>query len=165
MQHKVPRQTIEEIRNQENISEAWVISILGKIIASSPDHAMPDCIKEYLPEWEPRVKSPSNKVLYQIFTGQLPLAKASRHDQARYHAVVGCYTPTRRKYERDLNIHLAIQKAKGTAKLKDVLEATIAHLGELADAWMTGALDEHDGKGGTRSNRNVEIIELLRAIK
>ena len=44
-----------------------------------------------------------------------------------------------------------------------LLERTLEHCEELRQAWERGALDEHDGKGGTRSNRNYDlVIELER---
>ncbi|KKM24908.1 hypothetical protein LCGC14_1600400 [marine sediment metagenome] len=44
-----------------------------------------------------------------------------------------------------------------------LLERTLEHCEELRKAWERGALDEHDGKGGTRSNRNYAlVIELER---
>jgi hypothetical protein len=36
-----------------------------------------------------------------------------------------------------------------------------AHIEELREAWQTGALTEHDGRGGERSNRNVDLDVLL----
>lgn len=39
----------------------------------------------------------------------------------------------------------------------------LLHLEELADAWQRGALSEHDGLGGTRSNRNHECIRQIQA--
>lgn len=50
-------------------------------------------------------------------------------------------------------------------RLLGVLEAAEAHLTELADAWERGALSEHDGKGGTRSNRNREVLRAIQAAK
>jgi hypothetical protein len=41
------------------------------------------------------------------------------------------------------------------------LEA-LEHLEELREAWRRGVIDERDGQGGTRSNRNVEISVKLR---
>lgn len=38
----------------------------------------------------------------------------------------------------------------------------LEHLDELEEAWRRGALSEHDGKGGTRSNRNAELARTLR---
>lgn len=40
--------------------------------------------------------------------------------------------------------------------------AAIAHIEELRDAWMRGAIDERDGQGGTRSNRNGDVERMLR---
>lgn len=38
------------------------------------------------------------------------------------------------------------------------------HVLELSEAWRTGALSEHDGLGGTRSNRNSDVRVLLREV-
>lgn len=38
------------------------------------------------------------------------------------------------------------------------------HMQELRDAWERGVFDEHDGRGGTRSNRNVEVLVKLQAL-
>jgi len=39
------------------------------------------------------------------------------------------------------------------------------HIAELREAWQRGAISEHDGQGGTRSNRNVDVhIEIRDAI-
>lgn len=38
----------------------------------------------------------------------------------------------------------------------------LVHVEELREAWRTGAISEHDGRGGTRSNRNVEVEVALR---
>jgi hypothetical protein len=45
----------------------------------------------------------------------------------------------------------------------NVLKDAEAHLSELAEAWDCGALSEHDGLGGTRSNRNASLLVRLRA--
>ncbi len=42
-------------------------------------------------------------------------------------------------------------------------EAAIEHVTELREAWRTGALGDHDGGGGIRSNRNAEVEQKLRA--
>ena len=49
-----------------------------------------------------------------------------------------------------------------TDALLAAAKAVLAHLEELEEAWRRGALSEHDGQGGTRSNRNVELRVLLR---
>ena len=46
----------------------------------------------------------------------------------------------------------------------ELIEHVLAHLTELRQAWETGAIRECDGKGGTRSNRNVECEFILRSI-
>lgn len=45
------------------------------------------------------------------------------------------------------------------------LEEAIAHLTELAEAWQRGCISEHDGLGGTRSNRNADVLRKLDRIK
>ena len=41
----------------------------------------------------------------------------------------------------------------------------LSHVEELREAWRTGAIREHDGKGGLRSNRNVDVeVKLRKAI-
>lgn len=47
--------------------------------------------------------------------------------------------------------------------LIEACQAALSHVVELRDAWERGALSEHDGGGGTRSNRNVEVENGLRA--
>lgn len=44
----------------------------------------------------------------------------------------------------------------------DILAQVESHLEELSDAWQRGIIDERDGKGGTRSNRNNDILVALR---
>lgn len=49
---------------------------------------------------------------------------------------------------------------------KPLLEAcktALDHVTELRDAWMKGALHERDNLGGARSNRNVDVEQVLRA--
>ena len=36
------------------------------------------------------------------------------------------------------------------------------HTSELREAWQRGVIDEHDGQGGRRSNRNVDVNVQLR---
>ena len=44
--------------------------------------------------------------------------------------------------------------------------AALEHLNELREAWRSGALDEHDGRGGERSNRNVRVcVDLRQAVE
>ena len=44
-----------------------------------------------------------------------------------------------------------------TAADTALLEACREHIVELEEAWIRGAIVEHDGKGGTRSNRNIAL--------
>lgn len=46
--------------------------------------------------------------------------------------------------------------------LLEVCAEVIEHLEELRYAWERGCISEHDGKGGTRSNRNAELLHNLR---
>jgi len=49
--------------------------------------------------------------------------------------------------------------------MRNALQSAREHVLELADAWQTGALSEHDGKGGARSNRNSDVrVELRDAL-
>lgn len=43
------------------------------------------------------------------------------------------------------------------AALLDSADEALAHILELEAAWRRGAISEHDGKGGTRSNRNFAL--------
>jgi hypothetical protein len=47
-------------------------------------------------------------------------------------------------------------------RLETVTQLALDHVLELEEAWRTGALSEHDGKGGTRSNRNADVRLALR---
>lgn len=51
-------------------------------------------------------------------------------------------------------------KAMALAALREALD----HVSELEEAWQRGAIHETDGKGGTRSNRNVEVRVRLRQV-
>lgn len=58
---------------------------------------------------------------------------------------------------------VAIQSA--AAKLEPLVCASalaLTHVTELRKAWRTGAIDERDGYGGLRSNRNVDVEVALR---
>ena len=48
-----------------------------------------------------------------------------------------------------------------TKSLRDAAKAAMHHLAELVDAWQRGAIKELDNKGGTRSNKNLEIFRAL----
>lgn len=51
-------------------------------------------------------------------------------------------------------------------ELYDAAEDALAHVKELREAWERGILSEHDDKGGTRSNRNVEVaVKLTEALR
>lgn len=56
------------------------------------------------------------------------------------------------------------QQDDGKAELIEACKAAKAHIEELREAWMTGAIHESDNLGGTRSNRNVDVDCLLRDV-
>jgi hypothetical protein len=47
--------------------------------------------------------------------------------------------------------------------LVEALEAAESHIAELREAWQRGAIKEHGGQGGTRSNRNADVHMQIRA--
>jgi hypothetical protein len=47
------------------------------------------------------------------------------------------------------------------AELEAACREALEHVRELREAWMSGALSERDGLGGTRSNRNVDVETAL----
>ena len=56
------------------------------------------------------------------------------------------------------------QERDGYKALVGALEQALNHCEELREAWERGALDERDGLGGTRSNRNVAVVIALHAV-
>lgn len=55
-----------------------------------------------------------------------------------------------------------LQAAESRAKaIEEAARAALAHATELRDAWDRGAISERDGKGGLRSNRNVDVQRAL----
>jgi hypothetical protein len=58
---------------------------------------------------------------------------------------------------------MAIQRRlEPFAEMLWALQSALLHLEELKDAWARGAINESDGLGGTRSNRNVDCARLVR---
>ena len=52
-----------------------------------------------------------------------------------------------------------------TQELVIAVRYALIHVQELREAWRTGAISEHDGKGGLRSNRNVDVeVKLTKAL-
>lgn len=52
-----------------------------------------------------------------------------------------------------------------TQELTIAARYALIHVQELREAWRTGAISEHDGKGGSRSNRNVDVeVKLTKAL-
>ncbi len=62
-----------------------------------------------------------------------------------------------------LNACAGIDPAAALAAAREALEAAQSHVLELEDAWARGVLSEHDGKGGTRSNRNIVVRNAVAA--
>lgn len=48
------------------------------------------------------------------------------------------------------------------ARLRKACDGALEHVQELREAWRSGAINESDGGGGTRSNRNVDVEVTLR---
>jgi hypothetical protein len=76
-------------------------------------------------------------------------------------------------YDTDANIEGAARAALATieaeqqeqfAALLDGIRSAERHTDELEEAWRAGNITEHDGKGGTRSNRNVALNRHLRSL-
>ena len=64
---------------------------------------------------------------------------------------------------RSLRIEtMAIIIAARLKPLVEAAESALSHTTELRDAWMRGSINECDGRGGTRSNRNVDVEVALR---
>ncbi len=80
------------------------------------------------------------------------------------------YYPTAVTPERQERIAFCLNELAGIPStpgvVKGLVEAAIAaleHVTELRDAWQRGSLEECDGKGGTRSNRNFDVEVSLRS--
>lgn len=54
-------------------------------------------------------------------------------------------------------IDMVAELRADNARLRETAKLALDHVRELEDAWRSGALTERDGKGGTRSNRNLEV--------
>jgi len=63
------------------------------------------------------------------------------------------------EYQPEAKTALAACEAEAMMK---ALKAAHSHVLELRDAWERGDISEHDGRGGTRSNRNVDVEVELR---
>lgn len=51
-------------------------------------------------------------------------------------------------------------------RLEKALQLAKEHTAELREAWQRGCISEHDGLGGTRSNRNWDIdVKLGQALE
>ena len=66
--------------------------------------------------------------------------------------------------EGNARLVVALQAAQERVRvLEEALRDAKAHVDEMEEAWARGVISEHDGKGGTRSNRNVAVARALRA--
>lgn len=64
------------------------------------------------------------------------------------------------------NLHDAIvSRDKRIQVLESALVNAALHVEELRDAWERGCIHETDGKGGTRSNRNMDVVLELAAAR
>jgi hypothetical protein len=60
---------------------------------------------------------------------------------------------------------LIVHRVNSFDSLLEACRAAKEHVAELREAWQRGCISEHDGKGGTRSNRNADLdLMLSRAI-
>ena len=64
------------------------------------------------------------------------------------------------------DLHLSalrtVAALRALVEAKDgALDAAAKHVTELENAWLRGALEERDGQGGTRSNRNVQVRGMV----
>lgn len=64
--------------------------------------------------------------------------------------------------EVDVESHPDARLIAAAPELLEACEAALNHVRELREAWRTGALSERDGRGGSRSNRNVDVENALR---
>jgi len=55
------------------------------------------------------------------------------------------------------------RKLEAFGDMLPALEQALLHLEELEEAWRRGYINESDGLGGTRSNRNVHCARRVRA--
>ena len=86
-------------------------------------------------------------------------------DDARSGYISGCsedlkWDAHREEFRKDAAQALAA--ARREQKMREACKAAYEHTSELREAWRRGVIDEHDGSGGTRSNRNVDVNVLLR---
>ena len=49
-------------------------------------------------------------------------------------------------------------------ELYSACKAALSHLKELGEAWRRGAINETDGRGGERSNRNADVVQMLSSV-
>jgi len=57
----------------------------------------------------------------------------------------------------DDDVELIVRCVNAHDALVEALNEAKAHVEELEDAWRRGAINEIDGQGGLRSNRNVDV--------
>ena len=65
--------------------------------------------------------------------------------------------------ERMANAKFCVVAVNSHETLKEALRFCEEHLEELRNAWQRGYISEHDTHGGTRSNRNMDVLVEVRA--
>ena len=95
--------------------------------------------------------------------------KVTTHENGKPWCTIHAPSYIARKQAEGLDAQQAAVEARETQEVRQkaqlalypelvaVGQKTLEHLNELAGAWQSGALSECDGKGGTRSNRNMDI--------
>lgn len=77
--------------------------------------------------------------------------------------IAACWGHTTESSEANARLIVSAVNAQSTfAGVVEAAREAWAHLDELRSAWMSGAISDHDGKGGQRSNRNVDVEVKLR---
>lgn len=71
---------------------------------------------------------------------------------------LGLIDDAKKKVEQSL----AVEREQ-VKRLRELATTAQSHLEELRDAWERGVIHEHDSKGGTRSNRNADVLSEIRA--
>lgn len=105
--------------------------------------------KGYCKQHDPEAIKAKRDAVWADRQAQYAAARAERERTAAcVNACAGIPDPATLRAQRDA----LLAAAKAARK----------HIEELREAWERGCLSEHDGKGGTRSNRNADVDRQLR---